>query len=95
MDSRFAANTARRGQKHRVRGLDLGANDYVVKPFSPDELMARVRRLLRDRQDGREQQKQFEDELRAAAAVQESLFPPHHPSVTGLEYSAACRPVKG
>lgn len=29
-----------------VRGLELGANDYVVKPFSPAELMARVRRLL-------------------------------------------------
>src|ERR1051325_7072684 len=79
----------------RVRGLDLGANDYVVKPFSPDELMARVRRLLRDREAGREQQKQFEDELRAAAAVQESLFPRHHPSIDGLEYSVACRPAKG
>jgi Response regulator receiver domain len=78
-----------------VRGLDLGANDYVVKPFSPDELMPRVRRLLRDREDGCEQQKQFEDELRAAAAVQESLFPRHHPSVEGLESSAACRPAKG
>jgi len=79
----------------RVRGLDLGANDYVVKPFSPDELMARVRRLLRDRENGREQQKQFDDDLRAAAAVQESLFPRHHPSMKGLEYSAACRPAKG
>ena len=37
--------------------------------------MARVRRLLRDREDGREHQKQFEDEVRAAAAVQQSLFP--------------------
>src|SRR5690242_2432444 len=78
----------------RVRGLDLGANDYVVKPFSPDELMARVRRLLRDREDGREHQKQFEDEIRAAAAVQQSLFPRHHPAVEAMEYSAACRPAK-
>jgi DNA-binding response OmpR family regulator len=30
-----------------VRGLDAGADDYVVKPFSPNELMARVRALLR------------------------------------------------
>jgi len=55
--------SARAQEYDRVRGLDLGANDYVVKPFSPDELMARVRRLLRDRQDGREHQKQFEDEI--------------------------------
>jgi serine phosphatase RsbU (regulator of sigma subunit) len=87
--------SARGQEDDRVRGLDLGANDYVVKPFSPDELMARVRRLLRDREDGRKQQKQFEDELRAAAAVQESLFPRRHPSVKDLEYSARCRPAKG
>lgn len=31
----------------RVRGLDLGADDYVIKPFLPDELLARVRALLR------------------------------------------------
>jgi DNA-binding response OmpR family regulator len=29
-----------------IRGLELGANDYMLKPFSPTELLARVRRLL-------------------------------------------------
>jgi DNA-binding response OmpR family regulator len=29
-----------------VRGLELGADDYVTKPFSPPELLARVRRCL-------------------------------------------------
>jgi two-component system phosphate regulon response regulator PhoB len=39
--------TARREEAERVRGLAIGADDYVVKPFSVPELMARVRALLR------------------------------------------------
>lgn len=41
--------TARSGDADKVLGLDLGADDYVVKPFSPRELMARVRAQLRRR----------------------------------------------
>ena len=39
--------TARGEESERILGLDTGADDYVVKPFSPNELMARVRALLR------------------------------------------------
>lgn len=39
--------TARGEESERVRGLSIGADDYVVKPFSVPELMARVRGLLR------------------------------------------------
>ena len=39
--------TARGEEADRVRGLELGADDYVVKPFSPKELVARVAALLR------------------------------------------------
>ncbi len=39
--------TAKDGEQDRVRGLDLGADDYVTKPFSPRELVARVRAILR------------------------------------------------
>jgi DNA-binding response OmpR family regulator len=39
--------TAKSTEDDRVSGLDLGADDYLVKPFSPRELVARVRALLR------------------------------------------------
>ncbi len=39
--------TAKAGEEDRVRGLDLGADDYITKPFSTRELAARVRAVLR------------------------------------------------
>jgi DNA-binding response OmpR family regulator len=39
--------TARGEESERIVGLELGADDYVAKPFSPNELVARVRALLR------------------------------------------------
>lgn len=39
--------TARREETDRIVGLEMGADDYVVKPFSPQELVSRVRAVLR------------------------------------------------
>jgi DNA-binding response OmpR family regulator len=39
--------TARAEESERIHGLDVGADDYIAKPFSPNELVARVRALLR------------------------------------------------
>ena len=39
--------SGRNGETDRIVGLDLGADDYLIKPFSPEELAARVRSVLR------------------------------------------------
>jgi DNA-binding response OmpR family regulator len=39
--------TAKSGEEERIRGLGIGADDYVIKPFSPRELVARVKAQLR------------------------------------------------
>lgn len=39
--------TVRQSEADKIRGLDLGADDYLAKPFSPPELLSRIRALLR------------------------------------------------
>jgi DNA-binding response OmpR family regulator len=47
--------TARQGEEDRIAGLELGADDYLVKPFSPRELVSRVKAILRRSQGAGEQ----------------------------------------
>jgi len=47
--------TARDGELDRVLGLELGGDDYVTKPFSPREVVARVRAILRRANHGRDE----------------------------------------
>lgn len=47
--------TAKGEDYERVMGLDIGADDYIVKPFSPNEVMARVRAVLRRMGRGEEE----------------------------------------
>ncbi len=60
--------TARGQDQDKVRGLDLGADDYLTKPFSVDELLARVRAVLRRSQFSAREQAQG---LRASTATGE------------------------
>ncbi len=55
--------TARDGVDDRIRGLDLGADDYLVKPFHLSELNARIRAIIRRRQFQGKQQLAFRDLL--------------------------------
>ena len=56
--------TARTLEADKLRGLDLGADDYVTKPFSPRELVARVRAVLRRMAPREDRPSEDEPELR-------------------------------
>lgn len=59
--------TARGEDFERIMGLDIGADDYIVKPFSPGEVMARIRAILRrmdcPKENAKEQKKIVYDNL--------------------------------
>jgi len=79
--------TARSDEMDRVIGLELGADDYVVKPFSPRELVARVRAVLRRGESARAEPEAVTvgrlhlDERRREAAVDGHPLP-----LTTLEF---------
>lgn len=53
--------TARDAIADRVKGLDVGADDYLVKPFAPEELVARVKAMLRRNQSERQEVLHYAD----------------------------------
>jgi DNA-binding response OmpR family regulator len=78
--------TARDTEMERVRGLTGGADDYVVKPFGRQELVARVDALLR-RSRGPDQQETYADALLSISFTQQTVrYDEHEVSLTPLEY---------
>jgi two-component system OmpR family response regulator len=57
--------TGKQDEADRVMGLELGADDYITKPFSPRELLARIRTVLRRYQTGRDVLPARDDSRRA------------------------------
>jgi chemosensory pili system protein ChpA (sensor histidine kinase/response regulator) len=41
--------TSRSGEKHRTRAARLGVNDYLIKPYQEEEMMASIQKVLNDR----------------------------------------------
>src|ERR1700734_1936574 len=87
--------SARSQEGDRVVGLDLGANDFVSKPFSLRELLARVRALLRHERNRHQDEERLSGELKLAQSVQQELFPRVLPEAPGLDYAGICRPARG
>lgn len=72
--------TARKDEPDRIRGLSLGADDYLTKPFSPQELVLRVGAILRRIQQGRQQPG---DQLRVGPILLDRAE--HRVSVDGVD----------
>ena len=57
--------TALRSQEDRVRGIEAGADDFISKPFDRDELLAKIRSLLRQKKHRDEQEKGLKKQLQS------------------------------
>src|SRR5215468_12005636 len=77
--------TARDAVADRVRGLDGGADDYLVKPFDLDELSARLRALLR-RQTGRAEPQLRHGDLTVDLATREASYKGQTISLSAREF---------
>jgi two-component system response regulator MprA len=78
--------TARDAVENRVEGLDAGADDYVTKPFALDELLARVRALLRRTANGSGETLRFAD-LELNPGTREVRRGDEHIELTRTEFS--------
>lgn len=78
--------TARDAVHDRVRGLDAGADDYLAKPFSFDELLARIRALLRRAQTSGGGELAYAD-VRIDLATQQATRAAQFLDLTAKEYS--------
>ena len=78
--------TARDGLEDRVRGLDLGADDYLVKPFESAELLARIRAVAR-RQGGQAQSVLSNGVMELDPVTREVRFQGQTQRLTAREYA--------
>lgn len=79
--------TARDGVRDRVKGLDLGADDYLIKPFNLVELMARVRALIRRAADVADPVVKFDGNIILDTAARTVSVDGDSVSLTAREYA--------
>lgn len=78
--------TARDGVEDRVSGLDLGADDYILKPFEFSELLARLRAVVR-RRDGHAQSLIGDGALQLDLATREACYQGARVPLSGREFA--------
>ena len=85
--------TARREEADRIAGLEMGADDYVVKPFSPQELVSRVRAVLRRTQGSQDGDSASADDGERALSFSDLTIDPKTRLVTvrGSELALTAR----
>ena len=86
----FVLLTAKSGQESKIEGLEVGADDYLNKPFSEPELLARVKNLITMRR----QQLRLRRELEAAREIQRTLLPPLQQTFGGSSLDALYHPCE-
>ncbi len=84
--------TAQHQETSRVHGFEVGADDYVTKPFSVRELLGRVRAILR-RSEGRSDLAN-QRELDEARQVQQRLIPVVIPQLPGFRIAGSWHPAR-
>lgn len=78
--------TAKREEENRILGLELGADDYVMKPFSPRELLARVRSVLRRTHPLESSAPLLRGRMEIRPAHRSVLFDGREVAITSLEF---------
>src|SRR5947199_19755 len=90
--------TARGDETDRILGLEMGADDYIVKPFSPKELLARVRALFRRSRNRALAGPRVPRSARRPRAARHTVGRPdrdaHRQGVTSTQPSACASPVQ-
>ncbi len=93
-DAHILMITARTDEIERLTGLETGADDYISKPFSPRELVARINSLFRRQRSRAAQDEANADEQRRASTVQHSLLPIGTPRVDNYDLAGRFRPSR-
>lgn len=79
--------TAKAEEFDRILGLEIGADDYIVKPFSPREVVARIKAVLRRREAGEHEPRIIEiQELRLDPATHDAVVRGRRVTLSSLEF---------
>jgi phosphoserine phosphatase RsbU/P len=77
-----------------VEAMRRGASDFVQKPWENRDLLHKLKQQLSLAREQRQKQRQYEEELREAREIQDSLLPKRLPEIAGYEIAAVAQPLR-